>query len=368
MKRLLFLFFCLWSFTCIADGLQGWSYTTYIGGGASPNINNLTPITTGTTTSINYNWGGGLVLDSGRYDGVIIHFQGYIQAPTTGTYYFGTQSDDGSQLTINGTIIDSCWCEQGPTFRSGSIYLTAGQVIPADIWYYENGGGAVIQFYWYTNNSWQIVPASMMATTSTYFVPQLCCGGGSAPFNANLANVMLVNNFIGRTTNDSQVYIQQVGDGNVITVDQTGTKNNYAYISNSGSNNSIAVTQSGNPTTQVNYSRTVVNGNSNNVAVTQNSTGGAKGAFVNVADHNNSVTLTQSDSGNHYAEIGLTGGNKTVNVTQSGSAGQMTSIQLSGQPTGITLQQTGTTQQFYSIQFNCATAGGCAPINVKQGN
>jgi hypothetical protein len=244
MKRLLTLIFCLWSLACAADGLQGWTYTTYIGGGPSPSINNLTPITTGTTTSINYNWGGGLVLDSGRYDGVIIHFQGYLQAPTTGTYYFGTTSDDGSQLTVNGTVIDSCWCEQGPTFRSGSIYLTAGQVVPADIWYYENGGGAVIQFYWYTNNTWQIVPASLMATTSTYFVPQLCCGGSSSPFNANTNNVNRVNTFAGRTTSDSQVYIQQVGDANTITVDQSGTKNNYTYIGNTGSNNSIAITQS----------------------------------------------------------------------------------------------------------------------------
>ena len=76
----------------------------------------------------------------------------------------------------------------------------------------------------------------------------------------------------------------------------------------------------------------------------------------------------QTDSGSHYAEVGLTGGNKTVNIQQSGSASQMANVQLSGNPTSLTLQQSGSTANFYAIQFNCATAGGCAPINVKQGN
>lgn len=196
----------------------------------------------------------------------------------------------------------------------------------------------------------------------------LCCGGSSAPFNANSNYVNMVNSFTGRTTNDSQVYIQQVGDGNIIEVNQSGTKNNYTYISNSGSNNNISVTQSGNASTQVNYSYNIINGNSNTVSITQTSTGGAKGSFVNVQDNNNSVVVSQTDSGSHYAEIGLSGGNKSVNVQQSGSASHMASIYLSGNPTSLTSQQSGTTQQFYSITFNCATAGGCAPITVKQGN
>jgi hypothetical protein len=78
--------------------------------------------------------------------------------------------------------------------------------------------------------------------------------------------------------------------------------------------------------------------------------------------------VSQADSGSHYAEVGLTGGNKTVNIQQSGSATQMANVQLSGMPTSLTLQQSGSVANSYSIQFNCATAGGCAPINVKQGN
>ena len=174
-------------------------------------------------------------------------------------------------------------------------------------------------------------------------------------------------NFVTRPTSDSQVYIQQVGNANGITVEQTGTKNNYVDYHGQGTNNNILINQQGNPTTAVNFVELSVVGNSNTVSLQQSSTGGAKGAFVTIQDSNNSLTLLQTGSGNHLAEVTLTGGNKTVDITQDGSAGHQASIALSGQPSSLSLQQAGSTQQSYSIQFNCATAGGCAPIVVKQG-
>lgn len=209
-------------------------------------------------------------------------------------------------------------------------------------------------------------PLASGQTAST--APSLCCGGSAAQFNANATHINMVNSFVNRGTNDSQVYITQIGDANTIAVTQTGTTNNYTYYSGNGSNNDISVTQSGNASTQSNYSHTTLTGSSNDITVTQTSTGGAKGAFVNVQNNNNAVSISQTDSGSHYAEVGLSGGNKSVNIQQSGSASQMASVQLSGNPTSLSLQQSGTTQNFYSIQFNCATAGGCSPITVKQGN
>ena len=198
--------------------------------------------------------------------------------------------------------------------------------------------------------------------------PALCCGGSSAQFNADNNAVTQVQNFFARASQDSQVYVSQIGDANNITVNQTGAKNNYVYYSSVGSNNNVAVSQTGDNNTQANYSRTTVTGNSNTVAVTQTSIGGAKGAFVAVGDNNNNLTLSQTGSGSHYAEVNLTGNNKTVDIAQSGNASHVASVALSGLPSSLSLQQTGSTQQFYSIQFNCATAGGCSPILVRQGN
>lgn len=191
-------------------------------------------------------------------------------------------------------------------------------------------------------------------------------------FSATTSYVNKVTTFATRPTNDSKVYINQIGDYNTITIDQTGTKNNFVNYVGNGNNNNISTTQSSTSSTATNYVDIKVgsaqSSSSNNINVQQSSTGGAKGAFINVQDNNNAVTLKQQDSGNHWAEISVSGGNKSIDVTQQGSAGHMASVQLTGpQPASLTLQQSGSTQQFYSIQSNCTTPGGCAPITVQQG-
>ena len=200
----------------------------------------------------------------------------------------------------------------------------------------------------------------------------LCCGGSSAPFNANTSFNARVQTFLNRTTADSQVYIEQIGNSNTITVQQTGTKNNYVDYFGNGSFNTVTINQSGNSSTAVNYIEANIGtaqsaSNSNTVNLTQTSTGGGKGMMVNVTGSNNNLTIQQKDSGSHYAEVQLSGGNKTVDITQSGTAGHMANINLSGNPTNLTLTQTGVTQQFYSITHSCATSGGCAAITVTQG-
>lgn len=208
-------------------------------------------------------------------------------------------------------------------------------------------------------------------TTTEPTVPALCCGGSSASFSIEATQQSRVNTFVNRTTADSKVNIEQIGSFNTITVQQTGTKNNYLDYYSTGDHNTVNVIQSGNASTQANYSEIKVgtgnNANYNTVNVTQQSTGGAKGAFVTIEGSNNSLILQQKDSGNHYANINLTGGNKNIDVTQTGSGSHMANVTLSGNPVDLSLTQGGSAQQFYSINYNCATAGGCAKITVTQG-
>lgn len=212
------------------------------------------------------------------------------------------------------------------------------------------------------------VSGTISATGTGTTEPTLCCGGSASPFNVNVTNVAKVSAFTGRTTSDSKVNIEQIGNSNTTIVDQSGTKNNYVNYYVNGSSNTASITQSGNVSTQVNYVDLSITGNTNTTNITQTSTGGGKGAFVNINGNNNILNLQQSDSGNHYAEVSLSGGNKTVGITQSGSGGHMASITMSGYSQSLNLQQTGSTQQFYSINTNCATAGGCSAITVTQGN
>jgi hypothetical protein len=173
---------------------------------------------------------------------------------------------------------------------------------------------------------------------------------------------------VNRTTNDSQVNIEQIGTQNVVEVNQSGTRNNYVEYYGNGLSNNVNIAQTGNASTEVNYIDLRIVGNFNTVNLQQTSTGGAKGAFVNVQDNNNSLILKQQGSGSHYAEINLSGGNKTVDVLQEGTVGHMASVTLTGpQPASLNLIQSGTTQQYYSITNNCTTVGGCAPISVTQG-
>lgn len=198
--------------------------------------------------------------------------------------------------------------------------------------------------------------------------PSLCCGGSATSFNADAVNVAKVQIFSNRTTQDSQVYIEQLGNQNTITVNQTGTKNNYAKYYGNGYSNTIGITQSGTNSTQVNYIDATVIGNSNTLNLQQQSIGGGKGIFATVNNNNNTLLVQQKDGGNHYADVFLSGGNKNVDITQEGSAGHMARVGLSGNPVDLSLSQKGTTQMFYSVNYNCTTAGGCPKITVQQGN
>jgi hypothetical protein len=367
------IFLLLLSFNVMADGVNGLSYTIYSSTGATPSTppTNATIIATGTAPNLDFNWGGGNIMNTSYYDRVAIHFTGFILWPgATGqkTVSFYDSSDDGFKMSINNTPVISNWVEQGPSSfnGSGSITLTAGNVYPIDIWWYENGGGAAVRLFWNISGSIVITPSSNLATTSTYFPPVLCCGGSPIPFSTNTTNANKVYNFYTRTNKDSQVHIEQIGNNNTITATQFGAENNYIKYNGSGDNNTITMNQSSN-TNSLNYIDSTVSGNDNHLQLTQQSTGGNKGIFTDITGSHNNLTLLQKDNGNHYAEVSLTGDNKTIDITQQGSASHMARVELSGQSTSLNLTQSGSTQQFYSITFNCATVGGCQPIQVNQG-
>lgn len=223
---------------------------------------------------------------------------------------------------------------------------------------------AEITFYYQSGNT---ATSTDSGSGSVANPSNLCCGGVSTPFNANTQFNNRATAFTGRTTQDSRVVIEQIGNSSTISVTQIGTKNNYAEVRSTGSNNSVTVNQSGTNSTNANYIELSILGSNNSVNLQQSSTGGAKGIYSAVNSNNNSLTIDQSGSGNHYAEINLSGGNKTVNLTQSGSANHMSNINLSGGATSLTATQSGATQQYYSITHSCANIS-CGPITVTQGN
>ena len=209
---------------------------------------------------------------------------------------------------------------------------------------------------------------SPLSPGQTYVsAPSLCCGGSSASFTPNSSNTSLVSSFNNRLSNDTQISIEQIGNNNSIQINQSGTPNNYVKYYGNGSFNNTNISQSSSSLTATNYTDISVAGSNNDLTITQQSSGGTKSAFIDVSNGNNSVTLLQKDSGSHYTDITLSGGNKTVDITQQGSGNHQASINLSGQSSSLSLSQSGNSAQYYSINFNCNTSGGCAPIQVNQG-
>jgi len=89
--------------------------------GAAPSVANPTPVLTTTVPNIAFNWGSGVVLNSGLADHVIIRFDGVITVPSDATAVkYAVYSDDGSKLYVNGTLAISNWKDQVLTWSAYS--------------------------------------------------------------------------------------------------------------------------------------------------------------------------------------------------------------------------------------------------------
>jgi len=394
MKKFLILLSAFIYFSANSQDIDaqtnGLFYDTYAAGGPMPSytqaadgtINNRTKLSSGTVSTINYQWGSGAVLNSGRGEGVIVRFYGFINIPTAGTYSFGGQADDGIRIKVNNTQVVNSWIESGGDFRSGSVNLPAGTV-PIELIYYENGGGAMVNLQWFQNNSWQVVPTTSLATTSTYWQPAIVVNitptqqtnKTSARNRQTIANQIYVNQVGSYNTIDvlqsgtyhlTDITIQ--GDSNTVGLDQLGWKN-YSNININGSSNIANVYQSNSGTTASlgHYSSVGITGNTNTVNVSQ--TGNAeKTSFILVNGNTNSITNNQVGTGTKYSDIKTTGNGHIVSLDQKDGGAHSARIEVtnSGGASNINILQQGTTNQTYQLQQSCANAGGCSVTMTQQ--
>ena len=377
MKRFLILFAVIWS-VCIsahsqATGLVDLKFGQYQIADTQWNVSACMY----TATCQIYSKNPGIAYKIPWYNGQLSWGTGdYVKFTKTGD---ATNPWSASQYTSNGTLKavmgtghiinmgNDFFFFVGNDNNTGQLFsMTSGMVGTSGVTWTGTLNPTVAQVDTVAASYGSTTPLAA-GQTATPTAPTLCCGGSSSQFNASSTNTAKINAFGTRTTADNQVFVEQIGNSNTINISQSGTKNNYAKYVGNGNNNDVTINQSGNSSTLVNYTDLTVTGNYNLVAVTQQSTGGAKGAFVNISDNNNHLTVLQKDGGSHYLETNLSGGLKNVDITQQGSASHMARVTLTGLPVDLSLTQTGSTQQYYSINFNCATTGGCAKITVQQG-
>ncbi len=103
-----------------------------------------------------------------------LRMRGKIAIPSAGVWTFYTNSDDGTFLTINGTLVVSNDGSHGAQTRSGTITLAAGQA-DIDMKWFQGGGPSNMTAYWSgpTVASQTIIPASALSYTPLRSVAQL---------------------------------------------------------------------------------------------------------------------------------------------------------------------------------------------------
>ena len=376
------------------------SYPSFPGNGGS--LTYPTVLSSGTVSSLNYNWGSGVVLDSGRNERVIVNFYGYITIPDTGSQdiQFYLYADDGVYMKIDNTVVINDWQEQGPgmwNYVSTDQTLTGGQTYYIDAWWYENGGGAAFKLYWDQTGSVALVPSTAYSTT----IPTPTAGISSSQQTT-------VNTARAKTQNGNAIYITQSGVGidldivqdgndnliigkdltssgsiqgdyneitltqknndNVLGIDVNGNSNDVdvwqdtgqrAIVEITGNSNTLDLEQLHLSNSGEHFARVEVNGNSNSLTIDQKETGD-KILFLDV-DNSNNVQVDQKGTGDHYLNIILTDSH-TLDITQDGSGSHDAHINLSGNNTSITLTQDSSTDQNYYLEQNCVSASCSATV------
>ena len=410
IKRFIIALFIWMVFFSIVNKVKAdLTYKTYQGTGATPsfpgNGGSLyygTVLSTGTVTSLNYNWGSGVVLDSGRNERVIVNFYGYITIPDTGSQdiQFYLYADDGVYMKIDSTVVINDWNEQAAgtwNYISTDQTLTGGQTYYIDAWWYENGGGASIKLYWDQTGSVALVPSTAYSTTE----PTPTAGISSSQQTT-------VNTARAKTQNGNAIYITQSGVGidldivqdgndnliigkdltssgsiqgdyneitltqknndNVLGIDVNGNSNDVdvwqdtgqrAIVEITGNSNTLDLEQLHLSNSGEHFARVEVNGNSNSLTIDQKETGD-KILFLDV-DNSNNVQVDQKGTGDHYLNIILTDSH-TLDITQDGSGSHDAHINLSGNNTSITLTQDSSTDQNYYLEQNCVSASCSATV------
>ena len=353
-------------------------YDTYQGTGATPSfpgnggsLTYSTALSTGTVTSLNYYWGSGTVLDSGRNERVIVNFYGYITIPDTGSQdiQFYLYADDGVYMKIDNTVVINDWNEQGAgtwNYISTDQTLTGGSTYYIDAWWYENGGAAAFKLYWDQTGSVALVPSSAYSLTD----PSASSATPSYSSGPTSAQQTRINSAISSATTSgegSKVDVDVIGNNNAIYIDQAGEPS-YLLLDVMGNTNVVDIDQDATGTTSYgHYSEVIIDGDRNDLDLLQSGAGN-KAAFVDIDGDDNVLDIIQKDGGNHYLQLDLIGDDHDVDITQEGSGGHAATIELTNSGGGwdFDLTQSGNTNKTYSLPHSMSdgttTSGTCSNV------
>ena len=140
---------------------SGLNYAYYTGVWSTiPNFSSLTPASTGTVSNFDISAAGGT-------DYFAVKFWGNINISTAGTYTFYTNSDEGSMLYIDGSLVVNNDGVHSSQERSGTKILTAGTHF-IEVQYFERKSGEILEVkYAGPSITKQSIPNGILSTAGT---------------------------------------------------------------------------------------------------------------------------------------------------------------------------------------------------------
>ena len=127
---------------------------------------------------------------------------GYFKAPSTGTYYFDTRSDDNSHMWVGSSALSPTYTNETvdngglhgmETRTSGGVSLTGGVYYDFRMTFGEQGGGDDMKAQWRISTGsmsydWSTVAFSNQQTTTVNTIEELATAGGGGGSGWSLAN------------------------------------------------------------------------------------------------------------------------------------------------------------------------------------
>lgn len=212
-------------------------------------------------STVDFNWNGQSPYPGVNRTDFLVTWSGYVTAPNTGSYQFGTMADDGTRIQVgtSGGVNIVCPCEldnwgggaapAAPVFGS-AVSLVAGQSQPITVQYYQASGTSSVQL-WVSGpggpNSTQLqapVPASWL-TTDVPGLPDgwsLSTAGGPQITSAHITDKQVtLFDVSGRSHNYNFTgtgWVPPAGEDGVLAVDAASGKltlhsnDGYTYVFN----------------------------------------------------------------------------------------------------------------------------------------
>jgi large repetitive protein len=165
-------------------GLTGSYYAGAHGSTPSVSYAGKEPVLVRTDPNISFRWYDKPDLTKGQVsspspavpdNNFMVHWDGYIRVPSTGTYYFGMKHNNGAVVTVNSTKVLDKWDDStytsSPEYGSSSTMTLAS--VPISIDYYEKTGDAIAELWYKKGSSGKSYPVSadMLSRTPTTLPP-----------------------------------------------------------------------------------------------------------------------------------------------------------------------------------------------------